>query len=92
MDLNLDKLIGDLHDGIENVIRSHFSGVVTEVETDAKTVGSDVLTEAEAELEAVLTKLRSAIAPTAPGAEPSPVQPGDAGGTHAEVTGQPATS
>ena len=92
LDLKLDKLIGDLHEGIANVIRGHFSDTLTALETDTSGVAATLVAEATADLEKVLQRLESALTPPPPvAAEPS-APAALAGEPHAEVVGQPATS
>lgn len=92
MDLNLDKLLSDLHDGIENVIRGHFSTVVSTLETEAKADTTGLVAEAKADLERVVEKLKNAIAPPAPATSEPPTAPAASPALEGPPVGQPASS
>lgn len=92
MDLNLDKLIGDLHEGTENVIRGHFSTIVPTLEADAAATAEPIVAEVAHDLERVIDKLKQALQPPAPAKVEAPTGDAQTDAPHNEVVGQPATS
>lgn len=90
MDLKLDQLIGSLQTGIDNVIRSHFAGLGLPA-PDTATVDLDATVRAaEADLETILERLRSATQPPAVDATEVDAGLSTSADTHPEVAGQPA--
>lgn len=90
MDLKLDDLIGKLNEGVDNVIRSHFAGIITTPDPTGQSPDAATLLDAAQQLDDIAERLTNLLTPTTLAHDATATVAPAPDETHPEVVGQPA--